>query len=115
MKRDLETIKEILLFVENKADSQPGPIQIPGYSEEQIDYHCLLLLEDQYIQGQKFGYGTIFPSRLTSKGHDFLDASRDNSVWKKTTEFIKEKGGAFTLDIVKTLLINYTKLKLGVK
>jgi hypothetical protein len=115
MKRDLNLIKEILLFVEAKSDTLPNPIQITGYLEDEVNYHCLLLLESDYIQGQKLGYGNVFPSRLTSKGHDFLDASRDNGIWKKTIETIKEHGGSFTLEIVKTLAIDFAKQKLGIK
>ncbi|MCO5934903.1 DUF2513 domain-containing protein [Mucilaginibacter sp. RB4R14] len=115
MKRDLILIKEILTFIEAKPDTQHDPITIEGFNKDQVDYNCLLLLESGYITGEKLGYGTVFPSRLTTIGHDFLDASRDSGIWKKATELIKQQGGSFTLDIVKTVLTELIKAKFVIK
>jgi hypothetical protein len=43
------------------------------------------------------------------QGHEFLDASRNETVWKKTLKTINEKGGGLTFEVIKALLTQYTK------
>ncbi len=44
------------------------------------------------------GYNVFMIKRITSTGYDFLDALRNDTIWKKTKEKMKEVGG-FTLGI----------------
>jgi len=115
MQRDLELIKEILFFIEKKKNSFPEPIKILNYSEDDVDYHCTLLLDAGYIEAQVLGYGSVFPKRLTNRGHDFLDAARDPGIWKKAKDTITKHGGSFTMEIVKTVLTELIKNQLGIK
>jgi DNA-binding transcriptional ArsR family regulator len=106
MKRDFELIRDILLKIEEADTFDQGIIiKIEGKSEEEIEYHLLLLGEDRLVElddaNKDFG---VRPFRLTSQGHDFLDAARNATIWNKTQKFIKEKGGSVTLSIFKSLL-----------
>jgi hypothetical protein len=51
--------------------------------------------------------------RLTSKGHNLLDAIRDESVWNKTKAKLKEVGGGVAMAILITLAQELVKTKLG--
>ena len=37
--------------------------------------------------------------RLTSKGHDFIDAARSDTIWKKTTTAIAKAVGGASIDV----------------
>lgn len=56
MKRDLDLIRAVLLAAEAHDSPLATHLTIPGYSQDQIEYHCRLLADD---------------------GHELLDASRE--------------------------------------
>ena len=45
------------------------------------------------------------PTGLTWQGHEFLDAVRNDTVWRKTTALIKEKGGSVPFEVIKALAV----------
>ena len=47
--------------------------------------------------------GELVAGSLTWDGCDFLDKIRDNSVWKKTKDVIKEQGLPLIVDTIKTI------------
>lgn len=51
-----------------------------------------------------FGVGS-----LTWQGHEFLDMARNDTIWKKAFDIIKDKGGNVTLEILKVLLPEIAK------
>jgi predicted transcriptional regulator len=95
--------------------NRPTSISVPGVKENVIQYHLNLLLEENYIVAEKTGYQLVYPSRLTSKGHDFIDAAKNEGIWNNAKEFLKNKGVTVTLDIVKDLLISSLKDHIGLK
>lgn len=52
-------------------------------------------------------------TRLTWQGHEFLDASRDETRWKKAMDIVKEKVGSIPIDLLKDLLKSLMKASLG--
>ncbi|WP_374566415.1 DUF2513 domain-containing protein, partial [Nitrosomonas sp.] len=82
MKRDFELIRKLILSIEN--DSQ-GKNEIDGYSEEQIGYHAYLLVDAGLAKGIDVTTAhDVLPQwqalHLTSAGHDFADAARNESI-----------------------------------
>jgi hypothetical protein len=53
------------------------------------------------------------PNSLTWQGHEFLDASRNDAVWKKTMDLVREKGGSVSFEVLKTVLIKLAAAQLG--
>jgi hypothetical protein len=113
----MELIRRILLEIE--ANDQ---LEILDVSDDVIAHHVLLINEEQLLKGlvaaeQLNGppilQQTMAYVRLTSKGHDFLNAIRDEGVWKKTKEKITEVGGGISLSLVTALATQYLKEKLG--
>lgn len=51
--------------------------------------------------------------RLTSQGHDYLDAIRDQGIWAKTKDVVAKTGGSATLEIVKALATGLLKKQIS--
>jgi len=106
MKRNLDVIREIMIYCEKTL--KPGSLLIaknipkslyeeidPSMTEVEFMEHLNLLNESGLIEGKgmKVGGGIFVEymiQRITSSGYDFLDALRNDSVWKA----VKEKGNA---------------------
>lgn len=117
MKRDMELIRKILFKIEETVDNVAEcNLTIEGYTMEQVAYHCSILYEGGYIYSYKPQYGgngvySFGVGRLTWEGHEFLDNIREDTIWKKTKDIIKEKGLPVVFDIVKAVS---TEVILGV-
>jgi hypothetical protein len=97
MKRDMDLIRELLLHIEENPIFDGTRWMQPHSSEDlgitdrsfkEVAYHLNLLVEEGLVRGT-FGMEAPQISRLTSKGHDFLDDTRDPGIWKKTKERLK--------------------------
>jgi hypothetical protein len=123
MKRDMELVRKFLFQIEDTfaldAFGQSAELQIEGYDSEAIVYHCLLLRDDGLIDAQDCG-DVMTPSnigiqRLTSRGHDFIDAARSDTVWNKTLAKAKENGISLTIDLATQMLKATAKRALGLE
>jgi hypothetical protein len=120
MKRDLELFRRILLKVEElppgqslDGDLYDLPFETSAATTEIVAEHVKLLEEEGYIEAdiisspneigvtQVFDY-SIF--RLKNGGHDFLANAKNPTIWKKTTDFIANKGGDVSLAVLKGVL-----------
>lgn len=120
MKRDVNLVRKILFALE-AIESYDDPVKdlLEEESRESISYHVLIMTEGGLIesieQTKTFNSRACFyATRLTWEGHEFLDASRNDNIWNKALSEIGTKGGSFTLDIVKGLLLFYAKKQLGI-
>lgn len=81
---------------------------IEGYTSNQVSYHIMLLHNAGLIEAVDASSkdGIDWKARnLTWEGHDFLEASENDTVWNKAKQIMKEKGGGMTLDVLKQLLV----------
>jgi len=79
-----------------------------------------LLIDDGLIEGRVSDeIGGKYPrhyviQRLTSAGHDFLDASRNDTIWAKFKKRAAKFGGSLSIpvamELLKTLLKDQLKL-----
>ena len=129
MKRDIDLVRKLLLALESDeiyGDTytiRPNNFKIEGYDLEadetflenirKINYHLRLLDDAKLIAIDINSAGQIAVQRLTWEGHEFLDAARDDKVWKKVKREVAEKGGGFTIDIVKALAIRFLNDQFG--
>lgn len=107
MKRDMELCRKILFAIEDQyVDTALYGLEVEGYSDKQVAYHCKILYNGGYISD----YGAQFADdelcyfavgSLTWEGHDFLDKIREDTVWNKTKDTIKSKGLPMVLDVIK--------------
>jgi len=109
MKRDLELIRQMVLAIEDAPGWAPRELTIDGYTCEEIRYHAYLLIDARLAEGfDTTNLGSPAPEamirNLTWAGHEFAEAARDESRWKKAMGIVGEKGGSITLDILTQLL-----------
>ncbi len=120
MKRDMDLLRKILLTVERHEDDDSiNNIQIDGCSYDKIAYHVYLLKEAGLIDAViSYGMGSIKVAnysifKLTWKGHEFLDAARNDTIWAKAKEKISTMGGDIPFELVPPLLIEIAKKQMG--
>ena len=122
MKRDMDTIRSLLLKLEGLNQNAyrtllinggKPELAIEGASSEKLDYHLSLMREKGLIEPFEGGTmdGSIYFRRLTWEGHDFLDAIRDDEIWRKT-KLGAEQAGGWTFDLVKDLAEGFIKTQI---
>jgi hypothetical protein len=89
-------------------------LHIEGHREEEILFHCELLVEAGLLQGQvvRGRSGERIGARLeklTWEGSDFLDVARSETKWKKAKAQIVKTGVSWTFEIVKSVLVEISK------
>ena len=82
-----------------------------------------LLIESGLVYGEmlnELGQGPhdFLVTRLTWKGHEFLDTIRSDTVWEKTKKSFLNKGISMTFELVKSVAtdfaVSYLKTTIGV-
>jgi len=118
MKRDMDLVRTILLTVEEKGPPRGFmQLDLPGYDPETVSHHVLLLGEAgllEVLNRKLLNYFEVMPKCLTWAGHEFLDAARNDTVWNKAKEVVKEKGGAIPFEVLKVLLTKLASSVFGV-
>lgn len=119
MKRDLDLIRKIILAVEDlPTGTVLHDIKVEGYSPAEIGYHSYLIVDAGLAKGNDVQtLSDTSPNwqilQLTSEGHEFAEAARNETTWNKAKGIVKEKGGGATLDVMKQVLIGVIKHALG--
>jgi len=107
MKRDLDLCRGILLEVEAGKAVLQQHVSVAGFSNQQVMYH-LLLLVDAGLMTQQDGC-----FRLTWSGHEFLDSAREDGRWQRAKGVIEKAGGA-TFEVLKGVLVDLLKKHIGI-
>jgi hypothetical protein len=112
MKRDMELIRTILINAEDDKYPYGGRVCVEGYSEETCAYHVALmqdvgLVDAEVIRTSETPNAAARIDRLTSAGHDFCDAIRNDTVWTRAKQKIVKHGTSAGL----TVLIEIAKLE----
>ena len=118
MKRDMDLVRQILLAIEEAPGFAPT-LNIDGYTDEQIGFHVIIMIEANLIHGADVtGDGDTgpmgIPTRLSWEGHDFLDAARDPSRWQQAKDAIGPIGGA-SIQVWIGVLTQVMKQSLGLE
>ena len=116
MRLNIDCIRDILIAVESLDYNSSYSISklqniLPGYSEDELQYHCLQLLDAELIKATNIatiGYllpkiGRIFD--LTYQGHQFLADIRSDTTWNKTKQIAKSIGSE-SLHAIKDIATN---------
>lgn len=122
MKRDLELCRKIFILLESRPPGEYGldPDQL------EVDWATLAchieLLHGAKLLEANFSYcdGNVPPAsfqieRLTWEGHEFLNASRDDSTWLAAKEKLGDKAGSVTFSVLMSVLAAITLSQLGLK
>jgi len=113
MKRDMDLARSILLALEESNSNQGWvDIKIEGHAPEEVWYHIMLLHEAGLIKALdvgSFGRDEWKAERLTWAGHEFLESSRNEGIWKRAKKIVAEKAGGLTFEVLKQVLIQLGK------
>jgi hypothetical protein len=119
--RNMDLFRTILLMASEQDDKMVSPrmMQVPGYEEYMVARHIRLLEDAGFVEANILnveGQGDLrgMVERVTNQGYDFLDSIRDESVWNRTQEFVKSKGGGFTLGMLAAVAEGFVKQRLGI-
>jgi hypothetical protein len=119
MKRDPDLIRKMVLAIEDAPSGWAPKLSFDGYTSAQVGYHAYLLVDGGLAKGVDVTtHGSQGPevliTTLTSAGHDFAEAARDEKRWKKAMQIVMEQGGTITVDLLKQLLVTLMKGAFGV-
>lgn len=141
MKRDLELIRNILLTLESDDFSQikrysvdsfipdglsteiksDDPRANSPYMQEfnRISYHIELLLDEEFIEAESISQmGTTHDNyiikRLTSRGHDYLDSVRNDTIWTQTKAKLGDLTNSVTLSTITDVAQTLVRQMLGI-
>lgn len=115
MKRDMELVRNVLLFTEAKTDVFTFEMPVfEGFDRDTVSGHVKLLAEQGLLRAEDMttmgpGGREIAPMELTWQGHEFLDAIRADTVWRKLKSKVAEKGGSMPFEIVKELATTFAR------
>jgi hypothetical protein len=117
----MELLRQIAFKIEDASKViRSIDIEIPSYDKTQIAYHCELMAEsDRFVGPHEMatragGLPCFLIQRLTSAGHDFVDAARSDTVWNKAVATAKEKGVGLTVELTVQYLKSLAKEVLGI-
>lgn len=123
MQLNYECIRALLLYFEKnlklKHNGLPEGLKIrhidfanelPSFSLDDIYYSIRKLIEANYIRvrNKNVAPRVMIVDEITIEGHEFLEASKNETIWKKALEFVKSKGGGIALDVLKQLLVKFS-------
>lgn len=116
MKRNMNLVRLLLL---DREGAEPKP-DLSAFTEEEVVYHTALLIEAGLIHGlvienNQGALSSTVAFRLTWAGHEFLDAARNETIWKHATERIRKAGVDVSLSLLGDLLKSLLKEPLGLK
>jgi hypothetical protein len=115
----MELIRKLVLKIEDAPTGYaPDELEIEGYTAEQIGYHAYLILDAGLAEGDRVDHMAsdgpeAILRNLTWVGHEFADAARDDTRWKKAMGMVQEKGGSVSLSVLTQLLTALMKGALG--
>lgn len=106
MKRDMELVRQILISVDEADDlvdierfvDERYSMAVVAYHVRLMEAHGLIDAEILYADNRAY-HGVI--SGLTWDGADFLDAIKDDGIWKKTKAAIKRVSTSVTLQTIR--------------
>ena len=111
----MDIVRKVLITAEEPPKSNwPGGIKsIEGVPEDVAAYHVALLKDAGFVEaivdnnpdGLPYRFQKL---RMTWAGHEFLDAARDDTIWKKVKEHVIAPGASWTV----SLLFEYLKAEI---
>ncbi len=105
MERDMDLFREILLEVEKVPAMQMWTATpLLGHDEKEVYAH-VKLAEDAGLVVASFmtGYGAVV-QRLTNTGYDFLEASKQKTLWERAKQQLISNGLPMTAMTIRTVL-----------
>ena len=119
MKRNMDLIRRVLIEIE-EADNDPDEwidLSFAEWSDNAVSYHIKMLHDAGLIEARDLSdlSGSDWrPTSITWEGHEFLDAARNDTVWKKAMTKLKGQAASVPFEVVKAVVIQTCKEMFGV-
>lgn len=100
MQRNMDLVRTILLRMEaDPSGRAPRDLGIVSHSPEEVGYHAHIMAQEGLIEGidqtTMLSKGPeMLPTKLTWKGHEFLDLARDQNRWNQAKAIVSKVGSA---------------------
>jgi hypothetical protein len=108
MTRDMDLFREILLAAEETPVSQQWAARpLLGHPTEEVVAHMRLLQDAGYVEARFVGptnNDTAVLLRITHTGYEFLEASKQPTLWERAKHQVKSVSAPLTLEILKMAL-----------
>lgn len=118
MKRDMDLVRRILFALETQDDnSDLRFFKIDGVEGVTLSGHIHLMCEAGLIEASEQknrAESNWTPRRVTWRGHEFLDAIRNDTLWSKVKEAVLEKTGGLALSALEACAKHFLKQTLGI-
>lgn len=129
MKIDQQYLKDLLIAFEDNDGPQTNIRELEDagfdYTNQKFIFH-MRLLDDKnliarvdgepgfglYLGADNIGSWAVLPLRLTSQGHDFIEALRQKEVWNTVKENFKEASISTLVDVAKQLAQGFAKQRI---
>ena len=101
-----ELVREVLLIVEEYLPDRESEIVWPSnVSEEELDYHCMILIDAGLLKGSYSrtidGSFHVLVEHLTPYGHEYVDTLRNETVFKEVQEQLNvRKIASVSMDVL---------------
>jgi len=123
MKRNMDLVRAILLTMDQHEHGfAPPGFTIAGYDDEVIGHHVYLMGQGELlvtvtttVTTTAFGGSSpvAMPITITWKGHDFLDAVRNETVWSKVKIQLKDRGISLPFTLLQDLALKILAAHIG--
>lgn len=107
MKRDMDLVRQILITM---SENERGPNikwaeALPDYAEDVILHHAHLMSQGGLIDAIDVTsishlLPVALPTSITWDGHEFLDSSRDPTVWDKAKKYVIKPAGGVAMSVL---------------
>jgi len=118
MKRDMDLVRRILFGLEVHDDnSDLRNFKIEGVEVNTLSGHVHMMAEAGLIDAHEQrnrAESNWSPKRVTWRGHEFLDAIRNDTLWSKTKKVVLEKTGGLSLAAIEAYAKHILKEILGI-
>lgn len=127
MKRDIELVRKILLFFEDRdvisivSDKELVTMTSSmAVSRRELEYHFRIMAQANLLTVETVKSSTsdrtirVMPIELTWEGHEFLQLSRQEKIWRKVAKRVGGEITSLTFEMIKILLLDEMKRRIGV-
>jgi len=117
VKRDMELIRRVMLAAEkNKDPYEVVDPKFEGHNETEISYQIALLDDAGLLHGQDRSAIGVFrwsAGALTWRGHEFVEAIRDEAVWKEALAIAGMTDDGVVFEILQKALMQVLEKRAG--
>lgn len=119
MKRNMQLIRMVMLAAEkNKDPYELVDPKFEGHNETEISYHIALLDDAGLLQGQDRSAIGVFrwsAGALSWAGHEFVEAARDEAVWKEALDIAGNSDNGAVFEVLQKALIQVLEKRAGLE